>query len=201
MHVFVESYVQVAERPLMKHILLILCLVSEIFSQGHKATTLSPVSQRIKDAYNILMAGPNSKQLQKFYLETLPTDYETFERVFDSIADSLPNDVCHKLISLSKDGEKYLIKSAFIADAPNYLKHITITFATRFPKLFVDSIKMLSLPQRDSIATFLADVENHEAYHEYKTFIKYLKEKKESKLLELFLHAKQKRMKYKHHGE
>jgi hypothetical protein len=212
--------VQVAERILMELIVVILCLVSEVFSQDHTTSPLSPVSQKITDAYNTLATKPNSKQIQKLYLETLPNDYKTFERVFDppdftqlydssdkylfilnSIADSLPNDVCHKLISLAKHGELYLKKSAFIADAPNYLQHITIYFATKHPKLFVDSIKVLSKSQQDSLVTFLADVENHDSYDPYTTFIEYLKDMKENKLLKLFLHAKKERVKYKHHGE
>jgi len=110
-------------------------------------------------------------------------------------------EVCDKLIALAKDVEQYLKRSPFIADAHAELQMITIGFAIKYPDLFIKSMNRLSDIQKDSLATFLADAENHEAYPKYEQVSTILKDKNQLRLQGLFIRAKQARMKYRHHDE
>ena len=220
LHYFAERYVQGAGRNMIKYSFLICCFFLQAFAQHHTPSKLSATSLKVQRAYQSLMSDRQSIHLQELYVRSFPNDYNTFARVFDppdfgelydssyeyifildSIAEHHPIEVCNKIISLAKDGERYLKQSGFIADAPAELQMITISFAVKYPDLFIKSMNRLSATQKDSLATFLADVENHAAYPEYEQFISILKDKEQSELQGLFIRAKKARMKYRHHDE
>ena len=147
--------------------------------QQTQAFGLSQPSIKIKQAYHNLVINQNSKQLQAVYLKTIPDNYIAFAKVFNPpnfeelydscdyylfllevISENYPKELCTKLISIAKDGEQYKEQSDFIADAPAILQNLTISIANKIPDIFINSIKALHESEKDSLITFLADVEN-----------------------------------------
>ncbi len=204
----------------MRYALIVLTLYGACFAQKKANPKLDSLSQSIHDAYFAMWGTPDSLAAQAIYIERLPSDYRTFAEVFDppdfrylynasdeyldalyTISDNFPTTVCQKLVMLSKDGELYLKRSPFIADANAVLQDVTIRVAIRHPKQFIRETNRLSIKQKNGLAAFLADAENFDGYPEYQSFLDTLTNRHESRLLKLFLEAKQARMKFVHHDE
>jgi hypothetical protein len=204
----------------MRYALIFLTLYNACFAQKKANPRLDSLSQSIHDAYFAMWGTPDSLAAQRKYVKQFPSDYQTFAKVFDppdfgylyrscfdyidvfhTISNNFPHEVCKKLVSLSKDGELYLKQSAFIADAPALLQQTTIQVGVNHPDQFLDVVHQLSGNQKKDLATFLADVESFSAYSEYQSLLDTLSNRRESRLLELFLEAKQARMMFRHHGE
>lgn len=197
----------------MRHLKLILILLFGInlttYSQTDK---LIPKAQTIKTAYDDLLKNPGNMDLQKRYVMVFPDNADVFKQVFDSptfdqlyadshlfifelfeLSKSYPDLVGEKLITLSIGLKKYE------ADAISFIQHETMRYSYSYYSDFIRLIKKLSKKDLNTLATFLADVEAHDAYIEYKVFLDLLESNKENGLLKLFKHVKNKRISKKNH--
>src|SRR5690242_686618 len=114
--------------------LLVLLFKTAAFGQQ-----LSSESLNVKTAFDQMKSHPDSSH-KNIYIKSLPDNYTTFSRIFDppnfgelydssseyifvldTISEIFPNEVCNKLLALAVNGENYLIRSPFIADATVYL--------------------------------------------------------------------------------
>jgi len=96
------------------------------------------------------------------------------------------------LVGLAKDAHKD-------ADAPSYLQHLTAVYAGKHAKTFVELFDQLPSQKQAQLITFLADVEAHYSYPEYRTIIDALKRIGEDKLAIRFEKARTKREKQRNH--
>jgi len=86
------------------------------------------------------------------------------------------------------------------ADAIGHIQHVTMGYANSNYSDFIGLIKKLDNQDLKTLATFLADVENHSAYSDYQNFIDKLKINKETELVDLFKKVKEIRISQKDHG-
>lgn len=198
----------------MKHLKLILIiLVSFNLSTYSQTDKLLPEAQTIKTAYDNLLKNPDNKELQKRYIVDFPDNSEIFKKVFQSptfnqlymdshlyifklaeLSKNFPELVGDKLIRLSIGLKKWE------ADAIGHIQHVTMGYANSNYSDFIGLIKKLNNRDLNTLATFLADVENHSAYGDYQDFMNKLKTNKETGLFDLFKKAKDTRISQKDHG-
>ena len=180
------------------------------FSQTEK---LLPESKKVKTAYDNLVQNPENKEIQKRYINDFPDNADIFKQVFHSPTfDQLYMD-CHlyifKLAELSKNfpglvGDKLINLCVGLkkwdADAIGHVQHVTMKYANSNYPDFISLIRKLDNKNLNTLVTFLADVENHSVYGDYKDFMSKMKKNNETELTELFTKAKYKRISQKDHG-
>jgi len=211
---FIKNVVQNSKKTSMKQLTLILIMTMSFnlstFSQTEK---LLPESKKVKTAYDNLIMNPQNKEIQKRYINDFPDNADVFKQVFHSPTfDQLYMD-CHlyiyKFAELSKDfpslvGDKLINLCIGLkewdADAIGHIQHVTMGFANSNYSDFIGQIEKLDNQDLKTLATFLADVENHSAYGDYQKFMEKLKLNNETEIFELFKSAKETRMSQKDHG-
>jgi len=188
-------------------------LMSFNFLVSFQTDKLIPESQTIKTAYDNLLKNPDNKEIQKQYINDFPDNTDVFKKVFHSSTFDQLYMVSHlyilKLAELSKNfpvlvGDK-LIKlciglKEWDADAIGYIQHVTMGYANSNYSDFTQLIKKLNNYDLDTLATFLADVENHSAYGDYQKFMYKLKTNNETELFDLFKKTKDIRISQKDHN-
>ena len=198
----------------MKKIKLILILILSInISVLSQTDNLIPEAKKIKKAYEDFMSNPESKDLQLEYIKIFPENAELFKKVFHPEKfDQLykySHDYIINFTELSADypilvGEKLITLCIGLkkwdADATGHIQHSTMEYANLNYTSFIRLIKELSNQDLETLITFLADVENHSAYTEYKKLMEKLKSNNETELFELFKSTKETRMSQKDYG-
>ena len=185
-------------------IAVILCVVFGVAAQDKK---LSPRAQELTDALAALKNNPSDGAVQERYLKVFPQHYEEFMDLFDldrELCDG--HDFIFPLSSLGKEHEKELGKllvglakdAHYEADALSYLQHVTAVYGGQHPEVFAELLKQLPSPKQKQLISYLADVENHSAYHEYQEIIDRLKSIGEGQLALRFEKARTKREKEPH---
>jgi hypothetical protein len=197
----------------MKHLFFILLIVSGInataSSQNNK---LIPEALRLKTAFDQLQNDPKSVELQKNYIDLFPDNSVIFKKVFAApeldqlydhypqciyklkdVWDNYPELVGSKLIQLSIGLKKW------DADAIGLVQKLTVDYANTHMDVFLNKVKQLDEQGKNTLITFLADVENHNAYKRYQDLIDNLKNKHESDLAISFEKARELRKSLKSH--
>jgi hypothetical protein len=183
---------------------LILGLAVPIHSQGKK---LSPRTQELSEALAALQRSPDDNAVQGRYLKAFPHGYDEFLVLFDT--DDELYDGFKFIRALSSLGRAHevelgkllvgLAKDAHAeADALTYLQEATATYGGRYPRTFAGLLRQLPPPKQRQLITYLADVENHSAYHEYQEIIDGLKGIGEGPLAAKFENARKKRERQPH---
>ncbi len=147
------------------------------------------------------------------YLNAFPKTFEDFKFIFygknlDEL-DELYDEHIEHLNLLEKLSQKYpqqvlsiwlsvATNGKWEADAIGILQHQLITYAASHTKEFAEGILKKAQEQQLSIITFLADVENHASYDEYKRTQANLNKLGYRELFEEFNKAKQEREKQPH---
>jgi hypothetical protein len=184
-----------------------LLLASRPLSISAQQKPLSAKAQKLTQALLRLQKTPNDPQVQEQYLETFPHDYKSFLQLFDldrdlydgyefvTVLSSLANrhelEVGKLLVQLSKDAH-------YEADALSYLQHTTATYGGQHTKTFLRLLKLLPARKQANLITFLADVEDHSAYHEYQIIIDQSRALGETEFATKFEVARTKRSKQPH---
>ena len=198
----------------MKHLTLILMiLVSFNLSTYSQTDKLINEAQIIKTAYDNLLKNPDNKELQKRYIVDFPDNADIFKQVFQSPTfDQLYMDSHLYILKLAELSKKFpdLVGDKLIriciglkkwdADAIGHIQHVTMGYANSNYSDFIGLIKKLNHKDLNTLATFLADVENHSAYGDYQDFMEKLKTNNETGLYDLFKKAKDIRISQKDHG-
>jgi hypothetical protein len=197
----------------MKKNILIIILLS-IYTIGFSQTDeLTLEAQKIKIAYEKLKQNPNSKELQKTYIEIFPENVEVFKKIFypatfdqlymdshsyifelGNLSTGFPILVGNKLVKLCVGLKKW------DADAIGYVQHTTMEYANSNYSDFVKITHGLNKKDLNDLVTFLADVENHSAYRLYQDFMDKLKNHDETELFAQFKKAKEESISKKDHG-
>ncbi len=178
-------------------------------------TTLSqsllPESIRIKKAFDHLSADPSSKVMQAEYVAAFPENTNDFLRVFnpkqfdqlyqnsfeylnvlEKCGTSFPNEVINKCIHIGKN-------LVWDADAVGQLQHICVRMASAHPTVFLKQVDKLRTIEKDSLISFLADVENHNTFKDYQQLIDVLNSIGEVQIAERFENERSKRKSRKDH--
>lgn len=193
--------------------LILLILVSINVTAFSQTDILIPEAKKIRESYEKFMSNRDSKELQLEYIKSFPENADLFKKVFHPEKfDQLykySHDYIMNFSELSADypilvGEK-LIKlciglKKWDADAVGYIQHSTMEYANSNYSSFTKLIKELSSQDLGTLITFLADVENHTAYTEYKNLMEKFKLNNETEIFELFKSAKETRTDQKDHG-
>jgi len=150
--------------------------------------------------------SPNNPTVQLDYIHLFPHRYSNFLELFDldhplydghefvealSSLESHASEVGSVLIQLSQD-------AVYEGDAPSYLQQATAAFAEHHTRKFVSSLKQLPANKQVHLITFLADVENFDAYSEYQLTIDHLIALGEGPTARRFELARAKRSKQPH---
>ncbi len=148
------------------------------------AQQLSTKSKQVLTVYNQLQSCPGSKTCALNYIEVFPDDTAQFLRVFapadfGQLYKSSDNFI-DEFFKLSRYHSVLVINKAidigkdlkWDADAVGYLQHGIVALGNRYTRLFILKINSLKPKEQSNLITFLADVENHDAYPEYKKLIK-----------------------------
>jgi len=173
------------------------------------AQQLSTKSKQVKSAYSQLKERPDSKTYQLNYISIFPSDTAQFLRVFAPPDFSQLNDgfdYIEGFFSLAKNHPVAVISKAvdigkdlkWNADAVNYLQHGIVELGNKYTRLFIQKINSLNPKEQTNLITFLADVENHHAYPEYKQLIRAINDAGEKGLADQFTDAMHKREKQPH---
>ena len=141
--------------------------------------------------------------MQKEYLSAFPQDYKNF---LDFFGPGRPlydesGEFIGLLPQLAKNQEAEVgtllvrldVDAHYAADAPSYLQYATAVFASHYTDRFDKLVKVLGAAKRAQIVTFLADVEDPEAYPEYQKIIDQLKALGDANLAREFETAREKR--------
>lgn len=197
----------------MKRSILIIILLS-IYAIGFSQTDeLTLEAQKIKISYENLKQNPNSKELQKTYIEIFPENVEVFKKVFcPETFDQLYMDSHSYIFELGNLSTDFpiLVGNKFIklciglkkwdADAIGHVQHTTMEYANSNYNDFVKISHRLNKKDLNDLVTFLADVENHLAYRLYQEFMHKLENHNETELFAQFKKAKEERIIEKDHG-
>jgi len=189
-------------------VLFCLLLICSPVASSAVDKEVSKTAAQLTQALEQLQKTSDDPNIQERYLEAFPHTYKSFLELFEpdsplydgheylealySLAGRHEVDVGELLVRLSKDAH-------YDADAPSYLQHATTTFGGQYTKTFVVLVKKLPFDKQSNLITFLADVENHQAYPEYQLIIDHLKGLAERELAHKFEAARAKRSK-QHHG-
>ncbi len=194
-------------KGLLKLILFLVLItpVSLVFGQQ-----LLAKSKQVQSVYSQFLKNPKSQTCQLNYIEVFPDDTTQFLRVFAS-ADfgQLYQDSYNYIEDFFKLGKYHTVlvinKSIDIgknlrweADAVGYLQHGIVALGNKYTSLFILKINSLSPDEQSNLITFLADVENHDAYPEYKQLIKSIKAARRTDLADKFITAMNQREKQHH---
>lgn len=171
--------------------------------QVHAA--VSPMPAKLEKLRQSVESAPTDSS-EKEYLQAFPHTCSTFKKTFygKDLDELYPTHEQHLAI-LQRLSAKYQNEAISIwlgvatncvweADALGILRHQLVGFGATDTKTFAAALLVKPTAQRRSIISFLADVENHEAYSEYKVIQKNLKQLGLVKLEKEFATAKKERM-------
>ena len=195
----------------MKGLLALICMVVVFSSAGRGAgqqTIVSTKATNLERALTQLQGTPDDPAVQRRYLEAFPHTYKEYLQLFeprqplydghdyvDAISSLAKNHglaVGKLLVNLSKEAH-------YDADAPSYLQSATCKYGSRYTARFLALLKKLPPSEQANLVTFLADVENHQAYTEYEILIAHSKALGEIALAKKFEFARAVREKRSHH--
>jgi len=164
-------------------------------------------AEQLTQALAQLQKAPDDRKVQERSLDAFPQTYKSFLELFDlnhplydgheyvetlySLAGSHELEVGRLLVQLSKDAH-------CDGDAPSYLQNATATFGSQHTKTFLALLELLPVGKQANLITFLADVENHQAYSEYQLIIDHLKALDERSFARKFEAARAKRSRRPH---
>lgn len=171
---------------------------------------LSADSKNVKAAYDELAKHADSKQKQLAYLKAFPENKKQFLEVFGAadfgqlykgsheyitaffeLSKKHPAAVIDKSINIGKD----LI---WDADAVGDLQHSIVEMGNEHTSTFARKVNALTAQQRNNLAKFLADVENHKTYPEYQALIDALNKIHQVKLAGRLIKARTERERIKY---
>jgi len=171
----------------------------------------SKESTQLERLRQIAEATP-TQSTEMAYLNAFPATFQKFKFTFygETGLGELYDKHQDHLMLLEKLSKKYPTKVLSIwlnvatygewdADAIGILQDQLISYAANNTKKFAEAILSKPLKQRLSIIKFLADVENHSAYEEYKKTVENLKVLGLKELSKQFLKAKEERKKQQDH--
>lgn len=115
----------------------------------------------------------------------------TYVMAISSLAKTNQVAVGRLLVQLSKDAH-------YEADAPGDLQRVTAAYAAEYTKAFIDLWKRLPAGKQANLITFLADVENHDAYPEYEQIIAKARSLGQTAFAEKLVKARTKRSRQPH---
>lgn len=189
---------------------LFISLVLIVLTHAVFAQQLSSKSKEIIAAYNQLKKHPDSKTYQLDYIKVFPSNSTDFLKTFDpedfSQLYSNSYQYIDALVKLTKNYPSAIIcKSINIgknlvweADATGQIQHELVAMGNSFTPIFIKAIKSLTPKEQAGLITFLADVENHQAYPEYKRLFKSIVHAGDKGLANQFIDAMHKREKQPH---
>lgn len=185
--------------------LIFIVLTHAVFAQQ-----LSSKSKEIVAAYNQLQKQPDSKAYQLDYIKVFPGNSTEFIKTFESEDFSQLYNNSYQYVDAFVNLTKYysseiIYKSINIgknlvweADATGQIQHEIVGMGNSYTAIFIKAIKSLTPKDQSSLITFLADVENHQAYPEYKRLYKSIAHAGEKDLANHFIDAMHKREKQPH---
>jgi hypothetical protein len=167
---------------------------------------VSPMSAKLERLRQSIELNP-THSAQKEYLQAFPHTCTTFKKSFygKDLDELYPTHEQHLTLLQSLFGENpnevvtiwlgVATNCTWEADALGYLQHQLAGFGATDTKAFAAALLAKPVGEQRSIVRFLADVENHEAYDEYKMIQRNLKRLGFGKLEKEFAAAKKERMK------
>jgi len=171
----------------------------------------SKESRELERLRQIAEATP-TQSTEMAYLNAFPATFPKFKFTFygETGVGELYDKAEEHLTLLEKLSKKHPTKVISIwlnvatygewdADAIGILQHQLANYAAYNTKQFAEAILSRPLKQRLSIIKFLADVENHSAYEEYKMTVENLKVLGFKELSKQFSRAKEEREKKQDH--
>jgi len=148
---------------------------------------------------------------EKEYISVFPSSFKSFQNTFayvpkkTNLASVYDNHLSLLEGLLLKFPEKVLalmlniaVDGSWDADAVSRLQHTIVSYASKNTEKFVKVLLNKSDTKQKSIIKFLADVEYHPVFRDYKILQKNLKKLGLNKVSEQFDHAKSQRMLIKH---
>lgn len=174
-------------------------MASQVFA------AVSPMSAKLEKLRQSVESAPTDSSVKE-YLRAFPHACSTFKKTFygKELDELYPTHEQH-LALLKRLSAKYpkeaisiwlgvATNCAWEADALGILQHQLAGFGATDTKAFAAALLAKPTAQRLSIIRFLADVENHEAYDDYKVIQNNLKQLGLVKLEKEFAVAKKERM-------
>ena|ERR1700744_298559 len=176
-----------------------------------RSQQLSEASERVKIAFNKLKSDSSSVKNKMAYLNIFPKNKKQFMDIFqpENFGQLYPesNKYIEMFIGLAKHfPDKVIDKSVDIgadlkweADATGQMQNSIVDLGNEHIDVFSKKLNSLPKVKRDQLITFLADAENHKAYHTYEQLIKSLQKVNENNLAIQFIRARKLREKNNHH--
>jgi hypothetical protein len=167
--------------------LLLLCSVSY--------AEMSADSSRLENLRKTIETNP-TKENEQQYLRAFPSTFNKFKMIFygkehlqllSRLYQKYPEQVKAIWFGVATNG-------SWDADAIGILQHQLANYGAEYTKQFAEDLQAKQAKERRSIIKFLADVENHDAYDEFKTITKNLQVLGYKELYKEFLLAKKRRM-------
>lgn len=192
-----------------KNMRIIICIVVVLITSQVMAA-VSPMSAKLEKLWQSIESNPSDSDKQQ-YLQTFPKTCSTFRKTFygKNLDELYPTHEQHLALLQSLFGKNQneviaiwlgvATNCAWEADALGYLQHQLAGFGATDTKAFAAALLSKPVVERRSIIRFLADVENHDAYKDYKAIQKNLKQLGLGKLEGEFTAAKKERMKKRDH--
>ncbi|MBN21263.1 MAG: hypothetical protein CL678_08235 [Bdellovibrionaceae bacterium] len=167
------------------------------------------------DRLNLLRSEISDGAKENFQLEYIsifPNNFKNFTKTFGYFPKRKVKNLYHNshehistLVGISKKQPKKVMElmlniavdGTWDADAVSHLQHSLVKLIKDRMDIFLSSFSIIKKDKQNTIIRFLADVENHYVYDDYKAILKMLKKQNKS-LYDEFLTAKNKRMKHKH---
>lgn len=173
---------------------------------------VSPYSRKLENLRVLLESRPSAEKEEE-YLALFPKTFERFYETFYGVG-CLKNPACdfgelydtqiehvtllqnlsrrhpEKVLSIRLD---IAVNGKWEADAVGFLQHQMMEYAAENTRLFTDSLQARPPAQRAGIIRFLVDVESHEDYEEYQTFLTHLQSAGLTELKQKFLAAQKRR--------
>ena len=152
------------------------------------------------------------ENFQLEYISIFPDNFKKFTETFGYFPKRKVKNLYHKshehisaLVEVSKkQPEKVMdlmlniaVDGTWDADAVSHLQHSLVKLIKDRMDIFLSSFSKIEKEKQNTVIRFLADVENHHVYYDYKAILNMLKKQNKS-LYDEFLAAKNKRMKHKH---
>lgn len=157
--------------------------------------------------------GEDISSFEIEYITVFPSSFKKFVETFGYFPEKKVKNLYNKsdehISTLTKLAKKYpkkvmnlmlgiAIDGTWDADAVSYLQHSLAGLIGSDTENFITSFSKIDKEKQKTAIRFLADVENHYYYDEYKMILKKLKQLKQDKLYHDFLLAKNERMKHKY---
>jgi hypothetical protein len=188
----------------------IIISIALLFITSQVLAAVSPMSAKLEKLRQSIESNP-TVSAKKEYLQAFPHTCSTFRKTFygADLDELYPTHEQHLALlqSLFKENPKKIISiwlgvatnCSWDADALGYLQHQLAGFGATDTKAFAAALLTKPAAEQKSIIRFIADVENHEAYEEYKVIQKNLKNLGFGKLEKEFAAAKKERMSKRDH--